>query len=56
MIFFKQFRFSQYMIVLLPPFVNLFFKGDKSLDVRLILLAVLMAIINVISSKQKGEL
>ncbi len=56
MIFFKQFRFSQYMIVLLPPFINLFFSGSKSIDVRLFLLAFLMGIMNIISSKQKGEL
>ncbi len=56
MMFFKQFRFSQYMIVILPPLINFFFKGDKSLDVRLLLLAFLMGIFNFISSKQRGEL
>ena len=56
MIIFRQLRFSQYMIVLLPPLLNLFFPGTKSMDVRLILLALFMGVLNFIGSKQRGEL
>lgn len=55
-IFFKQIRFAQYMIVMLPPLVNFFFVYDKSLLGKMFIAAILMAIINFIVSKKKGEI
>jgi glycerol-3-phosphate acyltransferase PlsY len=56
LLIFKQLRFSQYMIVLLPPLVNLFFNSTKAIETRLILLALFMGVLNFIGSKQRGEL
>lgn len=60
-VFFKQYRFSQYMIVLLPPIVlQIFthFTGSYPPDLvsKFLLAAVLMGIINVIVSKRLGEI
>ena len=53
---FKQIRFAQYMIVFLPPFVNFFFTDHKSFVGKMFIAAALMAIINFIVSKKKGEI
>jgi len=54
--FFKQIRFAQYMIVLLPPFVEFFFTKSLPEVGKLFIAAALMAIINIIVSKKKGEI
>ena len=54
--FFKQIRFAQYMIVLLPPFINFFFAQHKSFVGKMFIAAALMAIINFVVSKKKGEI
>ena len=54
-IFFKQFRFIQYMIVLLPPIVS-FFVADKQLVILMSITAVLMGILNFFVSKRYGEI
>lgn len=56
MVFFKQIRFSQYMIVILIPLITFFFPGGKEFIGKLFIVAIFMAIFNIISSKQKGEL
>lgn len=55
-IFFKQIRFAQYMIVLLPPFLTFFFTNNKSFVGKMFIAAALMAVINFIVSKKKGEI
>ncbi len=55
-VFFKQIRFAQYMIVLLPPFINFFFEKDASLLANMFIAALLMGIINFIVSKKMGEI
>ncbi|MBN2461652.1 MAG: glycerol-3-phosphate acyltransferase [Candidatus Cloacimonetes bacterium] len=55
-IFFKQIRFAQYMIVLLPPFLNFFFEKDAALLGKLFLAAILLGIINYFVSKKLGEI
>lgn len=55
-IFFKQIRFAQYMIVLLPPFINFFFEHDSIFLAKMFLAAILMGIINFIVSKRLGEI
>lgn len=55
-VFFKQMRFSQYMIVTFIPLVTFFFPGGKEFVGKIFLVAMLMGIFNIISSKQKGEL
>ncbi len=53
---FKQIRFAQYMIVFFPPFLNFFFTPHKSFIGKMFIAAALMAIINFIVSKKKGEI
>jgi acyl phosphate:glycerol-3-phosphate acyltransferase len=53
---FKQIRFAQYMVVLLPPFINFLFPGGKEFLGKMFLAALLMAIINVFVSKRLGEI
>jgi len=53
---FHQIRFAQYMIVFLPPFLNFFFTDHKSFVGKMFIAAALMAIINFIVSKKKGEI
>ncbi len=53
--FYKQVRFSQYMMVLLPPLLSIFFIDGRQLIMRMMLGAVLMGIINFIVSKKMGE-
>ncbi len=53
---FKQIRFAQYMIVLLPPFVNFFFPGGKPFVAKMFIAALLILIINIILSKRLGEI
>ena len=55
LIFFKQMRFSQYMVVILIPLITFFFPGGKEFIGKLFISAIFMAIFNIISSKQKGE-
>ncbi|MBN1327216.1 MAG: glycerol-3-phosphate acyltransferase [Candidatus Cloacimonetes bacterium] len=55
-IFFKQVRFSQYMIVLLPPFVNFFFEENSIFLAKMFIAAILMGIINIFVSKKLGEI
>ena len=55
LVFFKQMRFSQYMIVILIPLITFFFPSAKDFIGKLFLSAILMGIFNIISSKQKGE-
>jgi len=54
--FFKQIRFAQYMIVMLPPFINFFFEDDPSFLAKMFFAALLMGIINYIVSKKLGEI
>ena len=53
---FKQIRFAQYMVVMLPPFVNFFFEDDSALLAKMFIAALLMGIINFIVSKKLGEI
>jgi len=53
---FKQMRFAQYMVVMLPPFVNFFFEDDSALLAKMFIAAVLMGVINFIVSKKLGEI
>lgn len=53
---FKQIRFAQFMIVLLPPFVNFFFVKDSAFLAKMFIAALLMGIINLIVSKKLGEI
>ena len=55
-VFFKQIRFAQYMIVLLPPFVSYLFPDLKFYFPRLLLLSFLMGVINFFVSKRLGEI
>jgi glycerol-3-phosphate acyltransferase PlsY len=63
-IIFNQMRFAQYMTVLLPPFVNFFFKQSPifpdfphiALIGRMFIVAILMGIINYFVSKRLGEI
>lgn len=55
-VFFKQIRFAQYMIVLLPPFVTFFFTKSMSFVGKMFIAAILMGIINFIVSKKLGEI
>jgi len=55
-VFFKQIRFAQYMIVMLPPFVNFFFEDDSALLAKMFIAALLMGITNFIVSKKLGEI
>jgi len=55
--FFKQIRFAQYMIVLLPPFVIYLFPGSyRVFFARLLLFSILMGIMNYFVSKRLGEI
>ncbi len=54
--FFKQMRFAQYMIVLLPPFINFLFEDDPAFLAKMFIAAFLMGIINFIVSKKLGEI
>ena len=53
---FKQIRFAQYMVVMLPPFVNFFFEDDSALLAKIFIAALLMGIVNFIVSKKLGEI
>lgn len=53
---FKQIRFAQYMIVLLPPFISYLFPTLRPFIPRLLLIAILMGIINFFVSKRLGEI
>lgn len=55
-VFFKQMRFAQYMVVMLPPFINFFFEDDVTLLAKMFIAALLMGIINFIVSKKLGEI
>ncbi len=55
-IFFNQIRFSQYMIVMLTPFVNFFFAGGRDFLAKMFLAAILMGIMNYFVSKKLGEI
>ena len=55
-IFFKQIRFAQFMIVMLPPFVNFFFVPEKDLLAKMFIAALFMGIINIVVSKKLGEI
>ncbi|MCF7859307.1 MAG: glycerol-3-phosphate acyltransferase [Candidatus Cloacimonetes bacterium] len=53
---FKQIRFAQYMIVLLPPLINFFFEDDVTFLAQMFIVALLMGIINFVVSKKLGEI
>jgi len=53
---FKQYRFAQYIIVLLPPFLNLFFEANRNFLGKMFIAAFLMGVINVFVSKKLGEI
>lgn len=53
---FEQHRFVQYLLVLLPPFLNLIFSDDGAFISMMFVLAILMGIINFFVSKKRGEL
>lgn len=54
--FFNQIRFAQYMIVLLPPFINFLFPGGKEFLAKMFIAALLMGIMNFFVSKKLGEI
>ena len=56
---FKQVRFAQYLVVLLPPIVCLFLPAEeitKSQNTLMVVAALLMGIFNYIVSKRLGEI
>jgi len=53
---FKQIRFSNFIIVLLPPFIAFFGNTEHYLMVMMVITAILMGILNFIVSKRLGEL
>jgi|SRR5690554_2112000 len=53
---FKQIRFAQYMIVLMPPFISYLFPDLRYFFPRLVLFAVLMGVMNYFVSKRLGEM
>ncbi len=53
---FKQMRFAQFMVVMLPPFVNFFFEDDSSFLAKMFIAALLMGITNFVVSKKLGEI
>ncbi|MCF7920290.1 MAG: glycerol-3-phosphate acyltransferase [Candidatus Cloacimonetes bacterium] len=53
---FQQYRFVQYLIVLLPPFLNLIFEYHRDFVSWMFVLAILMGIMNIFVSKQRGEI
>jgi len=55
-VFFKQIRFAQFMIVLLPPFVNFFFEQSTFFLGKMFIAAILMGILNYLVSKKLGEI
>jgi glycerol-3-phosphate acyltransferase PlsY len=55
-VFFNQIRFSQYMIVMLTPFINFFFAGGRDFLAKMFLAAILMGIMNYFVSKRLGEI
>lgn len=55
-VFFNQIRFSQYMVVMLTPFVNFFFAGGRDFLAKMFLAAILMGIMNYFVSKRLGEI
>ncbi|HNX01531.1 MAG TPA: glycerol-3-phosphate acyltransferase [Candidatus Cloacimonadota bacterium] len=64
--FFKQIRFAQYMVVILPAFINLgirHFLPSQTNDVLtsittfpLVVIAILMGVLNILVSKRLGEI
>ena len=55
-VFFKQMRFAQYMVVMLPPFINFFFEDDPAFLAKMFIAALLMGVINFVVSKRLGEI
>jgi uncharacterized membrane protein YccC len=55
-VFFKQIRFSQYFVVLMPPFISFFWGGTRPLLTLMVITAILMGILNYVVSKRLGEL
>ncbi|MCB5250014.1 MAG: glycerol-3-phosphate acyltransferase [Candidatus Cloacimonadales bacterium] len=53
---FKQIRFSNFIIVLLPPFIAFFMNVEYNLKVLLVITAALMGILNLIVCKRLGEI
>ncbi|MBC8384995.1 MAG: glycerol-3-phosphate acyltransferase [Candidatus Cloacimonetes bacterium] len=53
---FKQIRFAQYMVVLLPPFISFFLKEGRQFPMKMFIAAILMGIINFFVSKKLGEI
>ncbi|MCL2063310.1 MAG: glycerol-3-phosphate acyltransferase [Candidatus Cloacimonetes bacterium] len=54
--FFKQFRFAQYMVVLLPPILCLFLPDiTREMVILMAITAFLMGLLNVLVSKRLGE-
>ncbi len=53
---FKQYRFGQFMIVLLPPFVNFFFADSQNFVAKMFIAALFMGVINIFVSKRLGEI
>ena len=54
--FFKQIRFSNFLIVLLPPIIAFFVDTDHDLNVIMAITAFLMGVLNFIVCKRLGEL
>lgn len=53
---FKQYRFAQYMVVLLPPFINFAFESSGASLGKFFIAAALMGIMNFFVSKRLGEI
>lgn len=54
--FFKQIRFSNFIIVLLPPVISFFSNTEHYLQVLMVITALLMGLLNFIVAKRLGEL
>ncbi|MCF7912717.1 MAG: glycerol-3-phosphate acyltransferase [Candidatus Cloacimonetes bacterium] len=53
---FEQHRFVQYLVVIMPAFLNLIFEKEGAFISMMFVLVILMAIINVFVSRRRGEI
>ena len=53
---FEQHRFVQYLVVIMPAFLNLIFEEEGAFISMMFVLVILMAIINVFVSRRRGEI
>ena len=53
---FEQHRFVQYVVVVLPAFLNLIFEENGAFISMMFVLVILMAVMNLFVSKRRGEI